>query len=83
MSGADWQLFRFAEPRVTFNELPGGDVFWVEFDAEDPAADHDPKVWNLSEKPGARPVQRNVSFTGLIASYIEGEVEMRSIAVVP
>jgi len=77
LSGSDWQMFRFAEPLVVFDSWPGGEVFWVEFDADDSQADHDPPVWMLSEKPGSGPTQVAKSFSAFIAASIDLEVETR------
>ena len=78
LSGVDWQMFRFAEPVVVFNCLPGGEVFWVEFDPDDPDPDHDPPVWVLSEKSGSQPKQVAETFSSHVAESIALEVRMRS-----
>lgn len=77
LSGSDWHRFRFAEPLFVFNALPGGEVFWVEFDADDRSVDHDPPVWMLSEKPDGGPAQVADSFSAFIVSSIDRELEAR------
>lgn len=77
LSGSDWQAFRFAEPLFVFNSLPGGEVFWVEFDPDDSESDHDPPVWMLSERPGGGPVQVAERFSAFISSSLDLEVETR------
>lgn len=77
-AGWDWRKFRFAEPLVTFNYLPGGEVFWVPFDEEAKASDQDPPVLMLRESAGAEPELISDRFSDYLLGMIEREIKMRS-----
>lgn len=78
-SGADWQMFRYGEPLIVFQYLPGGEVLWVPCDSDEREIDHDPAVWILTEHPGVGPVVLSESFT----EYLENAVSLASEARIP
>lgn len=77
-AGWDWRKFRFAEPLVTFNYLPGGEVFWVPFDEEAKTSDQDPPVLMLRESAGAEPELISDRFSDYLRGMIDREIKMRA-----